>query len=233
MTLAGLTALFTPFDAVALALLAVSYLGIGWRIEHPGAGRRSVTVIMAELRRDWMVELAKRDNRIFDSQIVGNLRTATSFFASTSILAIGGVLAVAGNAEMLTVMTDGLLADPRPVELYQLKLFLVALFLTGGFLRFVWSNRVFGYCSVAMAAVPPPGDPRALVVARQAAELNIRAAVNFNRGLRAIFFALATITWMLGAAPLIVATAATVCTLWGREFASKSHRILQRKEKAD
>ena len=225
--------LFTPLDLAALALLVASYLGTGWIIEHPGRKRRSVTVMMTQVRHQWMRELARRDNRIFDSQIVGNLRTATSFFASTSILAIGGVLAVAGKSETLGSVAGGLFADPRPVEVYQLKLFLVALLLVAAFLRFVWANRVFGYCSVVMAAVPPPSDPKAFTVARQAADLNVRAAVNFNRGLRSIYFSLAALTWMLGSVPLILATVATVWTLWQREFASDPHRILAEKEEAE
>jgi uncharacterized membrane protein len=233
MPVTQILALLSPADVAGLALLALAYFGTGWVIEHPGRDRRSVTVMMAEIRRQWMRELARRDQRIFDSQIVGNLRNATSFFASTTILVIGGVLAVAGNAEMLGTVTGGLLADERPVELYQLKLFLVALLLVAAFLRFVWSNRLFGYCSVVMAAVPAPGDPMAMTVARQAAELNIRAAFNFNRGLRAIYFALAAATWMLGVVPLMLATLATVWTLWDREFSSHPHRILTEKEKTE
>ncbi len=231
--MAELIQLFRPLDLAAIALLALCFYGTGWIIEHPGRDRRSVTVMMADVRRQWMRELAKREQRIFDSQIIGNLRTATSFFASTTILAIGGVLAVAGNTEALRSVAGGLLADPRPVELYQIKLYLVTLLLVAGFLRFVWANRVFGYCSVVMAAVPPPDDPTAFRTARQAAELNIRAAFNFNRGLRAIYFALAAVTWMIGPLPLIVATLATVWTLWQREFASDPHRILTEKEETE
>ena len=222
--------LFSLLDLCALALLVICFFGTGWIVEHPGRSRRSVTVMMAEVRHQWMRELARRDQRIFDSQIVGNLRNATSFFASTTILAVGGVLAVAGNTEALGSVAGGLLAEPRPVEVYQIKLFLVALLLVAAFLRFVWANRVFGYCSVVMAAVPPPDDPMAFIVARQAAELNVRAAFNFNRGLRSIYFALAAVTWMIGAVPLIVATLAAVWTLWQREFASDPHRILAEKE---
>ena len=233
MRASDIVQLFSILDLCALALLVVCFFGTGWIIEHPGGRRRSVTVMMAEFRHQWMHELARRDQRIFDSQIIGNLRNATSFFASTTILAVGGVLAVAGNTEALGSVAGGLLAEPRPVEVYQIKLFLVALLLVAAFLRFVWSNRVFGYCSVVMAAVPPPGDAKAFTVARQAAELNVRAALNFNRGLRSIYFALASVTWMIGSVAFILATLAAVWTLWQREFASDPHRILAEKEKTE
>jgi uncharacterized membrane protein len=233
MPLTELVRLFSLLDLVAVSFFGLCYFGTGWVIEHPGRRRRSVTVMMVEVRHQWMRELAKRDQRIFDSQIIANLRTATSFFASTTILAIGGVLAVAGNSETLRSFAGGLLTQSRPIEVHQIKLFLVALLLVAAFLRFVWANRVFGYCSVVMAAVPPPGDLTAYRVARQAADLNVRAAFNFNRGLRAVYFGLAAVAWMIGPLPLAVATLGTVWTLWQREFASDPHRILTEKEETE
>ena len=81
-----------------------------------------------------------------------------------------------------------------------------------------------------MAAVPAPGHPDTERVARQAAELNIRAAYNFNRGLRSLYFALAALAWTLGPVALIVATIACAVNLLEREFASKPHRILKERE---
>ncbi|EYD70623.1 DUF599 domain-containing protein [Limimaricola hongkongensis] len=224
-TLARLT-LLTPYDAAALLLLVLGYWAIGWRIEHPGR-RPSVTVLMAEYRRDWMREFVQRDPRIFDAQIVASLRQGTSFFASTCLLAVGGVLALIGNTEPLQGVAEGLGGGPIPALLWQIKLVPVALFLTHAFLKFVWAQRVFGYCSVMMAAVPnDPADPRALPRALQAAELNIRAAWNFNRGLRAMYFALGAVAWLLGPLGLIAATLAVLWLVWSREFASVPRAVL-------
>ena len=217
-------------DLVAVALALACWFGIRVLIEHPPGARESVSTLMAELRRRWLREMAKRDVRIFDAQIVGNLRQGTSFFASTSILAIGAMLTLVGNAEMLGSVTQGILGDPRPAPVTQLKLMLPTLFLVEAFLRFAWANRIFGYASVAMAAVPAPDDDDVRRVARQSAELNIRAAVNFNRGLRAIYFALASLAWLAGALPLMVATGVAAITLWRREFASTVHAILTKME---
>ena len=230
MDLLTLLSLFSALDMLAAGFLMMAWAGIGLLVESSRWRRRSVTVMMSEVRREWMRQLAQRDVRIFDSQILASLRQGTAFFASTSILAIGGLLTILGNTELLGTVTGGLLADPRPVQFTQLKLFAVAIFLVEGFLRFVWSNRVFGYCAVVMAAVPAPGHPDAQPVALQAAELNIRAAYNFNRGLRSIYFALAALTWILGAVPLLIATAACVWTLLEREFASNPYRILRKRE---
>lgn len=231
MTLMEHMALLAPTDWAAAAGIVLAWILIGWRIEHPGAKRPSVTVLMSERRRDWMKVFVTRDPRIFDSQIVASLRQGTAFFASTCLLAIGGVLALIGNTEPLRGVAAGVSETAVPVLVWQLKLGLVALFLTSGFLKFVWANRIFGYCAVLMAAVPnDPADPIAYPRAAQAGELNVRAAINFNRGLRAMYFALGALAWLLGPIALAVATVLVVWTLWSREFASIPRSILLKEE---
>lgn len=218
-------------DWIAVGLIVSTWFIIGWLIEHPGAKRPSVTILMSERRRDWMKVFVTRDPRIFDSQILGGLRQGTAFFASTCLLAVGGVLALAGNTEPLRGVAAEVTDMAVPVLIFQLKLALVALFLTNAFLKFVWSNRIFGYCAVMMAAVPnDPDDPIAYHRAAQAAELNIRAAINFNRGLRAMYFALGALAWLLGPIALMIATAVVVWIVWSREFASTPRSILLLKD---
>jgi uncharacterized membrane protein len=111
-----------------------------------------------------------------------------------------------------------------PVEV---KIILVLAFLANALLKFVWSNRLFGYCSVLMAAVPnDPGDAMAYPRAAQAAEINITAARSFNRGLRAIYFALAALGWLLGPWALGAATLVAGAVMIRREFASTSRAVI-------
>jgi len=220
-------AALSPLDWVAVMTALLAWAAMGWLIEHPGANRPSVTVLMSERRRDWMNVMVTREPRIFDSQILASLRQGTAFFASTCLLAIGGVLALAGNTEPLRGVAAEVTDMAVPVLVFQIKLAFVAVFLTSGFLKFVWANRVFGYCAVMMAAVPnDPADPLAYPRAGQAAELNIRAAMNFNRGLRAMYFALGALAWLIGPITLMIATAVVVWVVWSREFASSARAIL-------
>ncbi len=218
---------FSALDWIGLALIFLCWIGIGWRIEHPSSSHPSVSRIMADYRRKWMVEFVSRDPRIFDSQILASLRQGTSFFASTCVLAIGGVLALVGNTERLAGVAEDLTATQQNIVLWEVKLLVVVLFLTNGFLKFVWANRLFGYCAVLMASTPnDPTDENAFPHARKAAEINIRAAINFNRGLRSMYFALGALAWLLGPIPLLVATTLTLWLLWQREFNSLPRRIL-------
>ena len=214
-------------DALALLFLLGGAVWIGWRIEHTSATRPSVTWLMSAYRRAWMHEMVSREPRIFDAQVMASLRQGTSFFASSALIALGGVLAMAANTAPLEGLARALSQTEMPAVIWQVKLVPVLLFLTGAFLKFVWSNRLFGYASVLMAAVPnDPSDPVAYPRAAQAAEINIRAAWNFNRGLRAMYFALAALAWLAGPVALALAVAFTLWTLWTREFRSASRRVL-------
>ncbi len=217
---------FSTTDAAVVAFMLVVWSGLGWLIEHPPARRPSVTILMQQYRHDWMVQFVTRQPRIFDATVIESLRQGTAFFASACLIAIGGGLALIGNAGTLTGLAARLSLQAETGQI-QLQVLLSLLFLVNALLKFIWSNRLFGYCSILMAAVPnDPADPLALHRAAQAAEVNITAAKSFNRGLRSIDFALAALGWLLGPAALVVTTLIAASVLLRREFASHSRRVM-------
>lgn len=227
MTWSERLSLFDPPDYAAVATLVLLWLWVGWRIERPSPDRPSLSVLMAGFRRDWMQEMVTRQPRIFDAQLIGNLRQGAAFFASATMIAIGGGLALIGNTEELAGLAKDLVLTNAPAIVWEIKLLAVLLFLANAFLKFVWAHRLFGYCSVLMAAVPNESSaPLAYPRATQAAEISITAARSFNRAMRATYFALAAAAWLLGPLPLIAAAILTAAILWRREFASHSRRIL-------
>lgn len=226
-----MTALFHigPFglsDALAFALLVGLWFGLGWLIENPPKARLSVSVIVQRFRREWMQQFITRQPRIFDANIIDSLRQGTAFFASASMIAIGGGVALIGNPGPLLGLTRDLAAPATALE-FQLRVLPVIGFLANALLKFVWAHRLFGYCSILMAAVPnDPADPAAAMRAAQAAEVNIHAAKNFNRGLRSIYFSLGALGWLIGPWGLIASALAVSAVLARREFASQSRQIM-------
>lgn len=227
MTLPQIIAALGPVDVVALILLFAAWFGISRIVEHPPAGKPSVTLLVADYRRAWMVQFARRETRIFDATLVSSLRQGTSYFASTSLIAIGAVLALIGNTQQLQGVAEGLIGVHASAIDWQVRLLPPVILLTHAFLKFVWSHRLFGYCSVLMGAVPADTtDPTGPGLAWKAGELNIRAAYNFNRGLRSMYFALGSLAWLVGPVAMMMATAAVVWLLWSREFASHPRDVL-------
>ena len=113
-------AAFGVLDQIALAVVLLSWFWIGWFIEHPPAGRPSVSLLMQAYRREWMQQFLTRQPRIFDASMIDSLRQSTAFFASASMIAIGGAIAMIGNpaavrgvAADLTLSTESLAVELR------------------------------------------------------------------------------------------------------------------------
>ena len=81
---------------VALGLTLAAWLLIGWLIEHPPLRRPSVSQLMQEYRHEWMRQFVTRQPRIFDAAMIDSLRQGAAFFASASMIAIGGGVALMG-----------------------------------------------------------------------------------------------------------------------------------------
>ncbi len=217
---------FTPTDTAAFVLLVIGWIGTGRLAENPPKWRPSVSLLMQDYRYRWMVEFLTRDPRIFDVTLIDSLRQGTAFFASASMIAIGGGVALIGNAATLQGLAQDLTIGVETAQL-RIKLIVVVALLANALLKFVWSHRLFGYCAIMMAAVPNDyNDPMAAPRARQAAEINITAAKSFNRGLNSIYFALATLGWLIGPLELIAATVLTAGVQLRREFASQSRLVM-------
>jgi len=218
---------FGLLDGLALALLLLGWAGIGLWIEHSNH-RRSTHSLIGDYRARWMQEMLHRENRMMDANILATLRQGAAFFTSASMIGIGGSAALLGKADTLQNLAVDLsteFAAPRVV--WEAKLMLVVLILASAFLKFVWSHRLFGYCAVVLASVPvDPAHPDAPRYAEKSAKLNTYASRSFNRGLRAMYFALAALTWLLGAGALIAATLVTLAVLYRREFNSQSRAAL-------
>ena len=217
---------FDPPDSLALALFLAAWLLIGWVIEHPPQRRLSVCVLMQSYRREWMVQFITRQPRIFDATLIESLRQGTAFFASASMIAIGGGVALITNAATVVGLAQDLTIGVEAAEV-QVKVVLVLALMGNALLKFVWSNRLFGYCAILMAAVPNDiSDPRVQGMARQAAEINITAARSFNRGLHSVYFALCGLSWLIGPLAFAATTLATSAVLIRREFASHSRQVI-------
>ena len=79
------TTLFLPLDYFAITLLVGAQLGIGWRVETLSPDNQSVTMTMDDFLRDWMREMATRQSRMFDAQVVAAMRQGKTFSASAVV----------------------------------------------------------------------------------------------------------------------------------------------------
>jgi len=216
-------------DWIALAVFCGCWAGYAITVaHHPSLSNRSVISAMDEYRRRWMREMAARDNRIMDIQVIGNLMASTSFLANTSIFILGGLVAMMAASDLgsrvFAHLPFGLTGNPA---LWELKIALLLLIFVRAFFALTWALRQFNYCSIVMGGVPQSGPLEArLQVADAAAKVANRAARHFNSGLRAYYFGLAALAWIIHPLALIVASLIVVRELYRREFRSEVRAAL-------
>ncbi|MBS0245831.1 MAG: DUF599 domain-containing protein [Proteobacteria bacterium] len=219
---------FSPPDALALALFIGAWLGYSVLLEKTARGKKSLNALMHAYREQWFDQMIGREVRIVDSQVTAALQNGTAFFASTTLIAIGGALSMlrAGD-QILQVM--GLLpfSVPNTQQMWEAKIVGLAVILVYAFFKFAWSYRLFNYLAIMIGAAPPPAErqtPAARRFIYRAARLCEEAGLHFNRGQRAFFFALGYLGWFLGPFVFAFSTIAVLIVMWRRQFASASRR---------
>ena len=183
-------------------------------------------------RHAWFMESARRDNRIVDTQVMNGLQNGTAFFASTSLLAIGGSTALLQSTDqMMQAFRDLPYVMPSIRVALEMKVIGLAVIFAYAFFKFSWSYRLFNYGAILLGCMPHrihEGESGAALDAavREAAEMNVVAGRHFNHGQRAFFFAIAYLGWFLGPLPFMVATAGVLVVMWNRQFRSDARRLL-------
>ena len=218
-------------DILAFAWFLTAWLGYSYVIERTASGRTGLNAMMNRHRDDWMLHMIGRENRIVDAQVSAALQNGTAFFASTSLIAIGGALSLLRSPDaVLPVMSVLPGGTPPARELWELKMLGLAIIFVYAFFKFAWSYRLYNYFAILLGAAPPAAEkdtPAAKAFAHRAASICADAGQHFNRGQRAFFFALGYLGWFLGAVPLMATTLAIVVVMWRRQFASVSRRAFE------
>src|SRR5258708_12775755 len=81
-------------DIAAVGFFIIEWTVYALTLEHSAYGRDSLSARMHIYREVWVRNLLNREARMVDMQIMASLQNGTAFFASTSLIAIGGALAL-------------------------------------------------------------------------------------------------------------------------------------------
>jgi uncharacterized membrane protein len=218
----------TTADRLALAWFLVTWLGFGRLVGSAPSWMPSINGRMDDIRRAWMRAMLGRDNRITDASLIGHTVHSATFFASTTMVAIAGLLGVMGGFDRsfagllsldFTAKTSRTLAEG--------KLLLLLLVFAHTFLKLSWAVRQLNYCLALIGASPlKPGAAERERIARPVACVLSLAVRSFNAGVRGYLFALAALAWLLGPMPFAAATAGIVAVLLWRQFGSATARSI-------
>ncbi|MGE7369412.1 DUF599 domain-containing protein [Neorhizobium sp. NPDC001467] len=218
-------------DYIALALFVFLWASYSW-VSAGGGGRllprRSLNRVMAERRRNWIYNSLSRDLKMIDTQILAGLQNGTAFFASTSILAIGGCFALLGATDQVeAVFRDLSIASYGGRTSFELKVAGLTVIFGYAFFKFGWAYRLFNYCTILFGAMPMMHETNnnreaAERAADQVVRMNMIAASHFNSGLRAFFLSIGYLGWFAGPYMFIAMTVIVIVALTRRQYFSEA-----------
>ena len=226
----------TWLDVAVFVFFFVAWVGYAWFAEWRARSVPTLHNTMSGYRREWMLRMIERDNRMVDVNIMRNLTRSSQFFASTTMLVLGALIALLGYVQQAMDVVSGLpFTIKASTRLLEIKVVLLVLIFVYAFFKFSWAIRQLGFSSTLIGAAPkPPKDnpEQYAVQINRIAAITSYAGTNFNNGLRAYYFAMAAMTWFLHPYLMLIATTWVVYILYHREFASKTLQALMGEDAA-
>jgi uncharacterized membrane protein len=217
-------------DIAAVGFFVLEWTVYAYTLEHTDYGRDSLSGRMHSYREVWIRNLLHRETRMVDMQIMSSLQSGTAFFASSSLIAIGGGLALlhATNDALAILRALPIDLSPSPA-LWEMKCVGLILIFIYAFFKFSWAYRLFNYVAILLGAMPPAEQrdtPEAEAHVIRTTRVFENAGQHFNRGQRSFFFALGYLGWFVSPWVLFVTTAMVVIVTWRRQFASNAWQAM-------
>ena len=220
-------------DWAALALFIGGWIGYALFADWRAKVQRTLLASTNHYRKLWMRQVTFRDQRIVDAAVVQNLSASPSFWASTTILVLGGLLAVLGTSDKANVLVQDLpFAARTSMLIFDLKVITLLVVFVYAFFRFTWSMRVYSFGAIVVGSAPnvsvfDSGVADRDEYADRAGRLMGLAAESFADGLRAYYMSFAVIGWFISPGIFMLLTLAVLWVLFRREFRSDVSAILR------
>ncbi|SMF09576.1 Uncharacterized membrane protein [Alteromonadaceae bacterium Bs31] len=221
-------------DVLATAWFFICWIGYSEFSRKRAKKVHCLSSVLQQYRKQWILRMLRRDNRIGDVAIIANLERNASFLASTSILVIAGLVTAVASTDKIHVLLTGLPfseANISPLQL-QFKILLLLFVHVFAFFTFTWSMRQYGFSAILLGSTPmhdedTSNDP-SNNFAFNFAKVIDQAGHSYNYGLRAYYFSMAILAWLFNTWLFLLAVAFVVAILYAREFHSKTLKTMIR-----
>ncbi len=217
---------YSLLDLTAVLCFFCCWVGYARFARQKAKTTNCIARCLHQHRIHWMEQLIGREVRVAEAALLANLERNITFFASTTMLVLAGVLTLFAQVERLEAVIASIPLTAPPVHLLiQLKLGLLTFIFVMAFFQFTWSMRQYGFLNVMIGAAPidkSGTNSHLRDYANQMAVVQDQAAHSYNYGLRSYYFAMAVLCWFFHPLLFIVASLVVVYTLYRREFKSKA-----------
>lgn len=214
-------------NLLAVGWFFLCFIGYAFYASASAKQTHCLSSVLHRYRVDWMEKMLERDIRVSDTASISNLERSVSFFASTTMLILAGLVTVLGSTEKaIDVIADIPFVTQVTAAEWEMKLLLLVILFVFAFFKFTWSLRQYGFATVMIGGTPMPSD-QMMDSARNAfairnANMMSLAANNFNAGLRTFYFSLAVLGWFINVWFFVILSTGVVLVLYRREFKSRT-----------
>ena len=214
----------SPLDLTALLVFAVAWLAYEPLLKAAARGRGAINTDLTLIRLTWMKNMAGRENKFMDGQLLGHVLNSASFFASSNLILIAAAAGVLFGGESTFRSASSLVVIKTSTSLlFEFQIALVLVALARGLLDFIWAIRQMNYCIAVVGAAPDTEDQAFKDRYGEAAARLLNPALSaFNAGVRGYYFALAAAAWLFGPISFLVVTLGAVSLLMWRQRHSKA-----------
>jgi len=219
-------------EILALVFFLVCWIGYARYAEHEDRIDKSLLAVTNRYRTQWMHEMLKRDNRSVDAIMIGNLQRSITFFASTTMFIVAGLMTMLSYHDRVNAIVGVIpFAKQSNGFFWEMKIFVLIIIFIYAFFKYTWSLRQYNYANIFIAACPAHHEhiEEHGHLALRGGYLISNAARHFNNGLRAYYFALAALAWFIHPYLFMAATALVVRVIYRREYSSGTLRNLTNK----
>jgi uncharacterized membrane protein len=187
----------------------------------------SISAVIFKYRIEWIKDMMRRDNRVPDLLLLGNLVQMVNFMATTTIFVLAGLITILYSSEsVMDLLKDHSFVVATTQEQVQFKTLTLVIIFVYAFFRFTWAMRQHSFCSILIGSAPyvkqQTLNDDEMQFAMQLARISDRAGHEFNYGLRSYYFALSFLGWFISPYALFITCTAVVIVLYRREFKSKT-----------
>ncbi len=213
-------------DWAVLCFFLAMWVGYAWFARRLAIHKHSILAASNRYRLRWIKVSLTRDPRVLDGIITQTLSHTPSFFSSTTIIIMGGLLALLGTTDKAAELVREIpFSQATPLLVFEFKILVLIAIFVYAFFRFSWSMRQYTFVALMIGALPQPqyfldNPHKQDDYAERVAAMTGLAAETFNDGLRAYYFSFAAMGWFFSPLFFTVTTLLIVAILYNREFHS-------------
>jgi uncharacterized membrane protein len=225
-----------PYDFDFLHFFAVVLIFLMWGLYASVLkvlGRGTLNEQLHIVRLKWMLMMirSKRETRVFDAIMIGQISNAMSFFGSGTLIVLAGLVGTLASINHVHAsLTQMAFFPPISLGMFTIYFGAITVIMALCFFAFTYGLRNMAYMLALMGALDdaPANTPEAEVMVAQTAIVLTQAVKSMNNGIRGFYFAVSGLFLFFGPYVSIAATLGLSLVLYYRQGLSREAVAIER-----